>query len=279
MKKILVTTDFSKASNAGLRFAIQLATQSDVELVFFHCFQALIPTTVLYERVELAMKSQGDAHMKKLEKLVARTHRYMKIQPGAHHCAVVESLDPEKAILHYAEKHGFQYICMSTRGAGAIRKVIGTHTGSVLHHATIPVLVVPHTYRVQPIKKILYSTDLEHFDKEMSIVTAFADRLNVKLDVAHFFFAGEVSLDEQNLKQLWRLKYPQLDHVYLQPYLIDKGFPAMLDQLIKKSRPSLVTFFTHNNKTWYDKLFGASVSENVSYATKVPMLVYRKVTG
>jgi nucleotide-binding universal stress UspA family protein len=276
MKKILVTTDFSKASNAGLRFAIQFATQSDVELVFFHCFQALIPTTVLYERIALALKDQGDLYMKKLQRLVARTHRNMKVEPGTHHCVVVESLDPEKAIMHYAEEHGFQYICMSTRGAGAIRKVVGTHTGSVLRHASIPVLVVPHSYRVQPIKKVLYSTDLEHFDKEMSLVTAFAERLNVKVDLAHFFFAGEVRLDEQNLKQLWRLKYPQLSQVYLEPYHIDKGFPVQLNQLVKKTRPSIVAFFTHDNKTWYDKLFGTSVSENVSYVTKVPMLVLRK---
>ena len=40
MKKILVTTDFSNASKAGMRFAIQLATQMEVELVFFYCFES-----------------------------------------------------------------------------------------------------------------------------------------------------------------------------------------------------------------------------------------------
>ncbi len=36
MKKILVTTDFSANSKAAIRFAIQLASQSDTALPFLH---------------------------------------------------------------------------------------------------------------------------------------------------------------------------------------------------------------------------------------------------
>lgn len=36
MKRILVTTDFSANSKAGVRFAIQLALQTKCELVFYN---------------------------------------------------------------------------------------------------------------------------------------------------------------------------------------------------------------------------------------------------
>jgi len=58
MKKILVTKDFSTHSKAGLRFAMQLATQTEVELVFFHCFQAPIPTSVHREHIENMRREQ-----------------------------------------------------------------------------------------------------------------------------------------------------------------------------------------------------------------------------
>jgi nucleotide-binding universal stress UspA family protein len=278
MKKILVTTDFSAASKAGLRFAIQLATQMDVELVFFHCFQALIPTTIHRERIKKAMDEQGDVAMQKLEHFVVQVHKSMKVAAGKHRCVVVEHLDPEKAIIAYAQDHDFQFICMCTHGAGTLRKIMGTHTGTVLHRSTVPVLVVPHNYRVRPIKKLLYSSDLANIDKEMAIVSTFAEILQVKTDLAHFYYFEEISLAPGNLKQMWRLKYPALDRVYLQPYDVDKGFPAQLDGLITKSKPSLVVFFTHINRTWFDKLFSVSISESVSFVTKVPMLVYRKKT-
>ena len=44
MEKILVTTDFSANSKAGLRFAIQLASQYKFGLTFFHSYYVLIPT-------------------------------------------------------------------------------------------------------------------------------------------------------------------------------------------------------------------------------------------
>lgn len=277
MKKILVTTDFSDASKAGLRFAIQLATQAEVELVFFHCFQALIPTTVLQERVEQQLKKQGDAYLQTLSGFVKSIHRSMKIAPGKYHCVVVESMNPEAAILEYAEKHNMQFICMSTRGAGTLRKLVGTHTGRVLHRSGIPVLVVPHTYRRKPLHKLLYASDLSNFDKEMALVASFAGMLQAKADLTHFYVPGELTLDPENLQRLWQQKYPALDKVYLQRLNLDQGFTVQLGHLVKRAKPSLLVFFTHTNKTWFDKLFSTSRSESVAYVTTTPMLVYRKI--
>ena len=276
MKKILVTTDFSASSKAGLRFAIQLAEQTQAELVFFHCFQALIPTTIKRERIEDALSEQGDEYLLKLEHFVRKIHKAMDGTAEKHRCVVVESLDPVAAILDYANKHGFHYICMCTQGAGAMRKVIGTMTASVMQKSTIPVLVVPHTYRVKPIQKILYASDMENFDKEMALVAAFATSAKATTDVAHFYFPGKISLDRQSLEQMWRVKYPQLGQVFLQQFNLDKKFPAQLEPVTKKAKPSLLVFFTHPKRTWFDKFFANSVSESVSYVTKLPMLIYRK---
>lgn len=277
MKKILVTTDFSTASKAGMRFAIQLASQMEVELVFFHCFQALIPLTVQRDRIVHSLEQQMTTHQRKLEIFVAQIYQSTKVQAGAHRCVVVEYLDPEQAIIDYAHKNGVQFICMSTRGAGAVLKLIGTHTGNILQRSVVPVLAIPHTYRMRPIERILYSTDLENFDKEMAVVAAFAENVKVKVDMAHFYFPGQISLDPETLGKMWQMKYPRLGQVYLEQSDLDLGFKGQLARLTQKTKPSLIVFFTHPKKTWFDKLFGASLSESFSFATKVPMLVYRKM--
>ena len=41
MKRILVTTDFSTNSKAGVRFAIQLASQTKCELTFYNVHETL----------------------------------------------------------------------------------------------------------------------------------------------------------------------------------------------------------------------------------------------
>ena len=277
MQKILVTTDFSTASKPGMRFAIQLATQMEVELVFFHLFQALIPTTVHRNRIERALQEQGIAQQKKLEQFVDQMYTSMQVEAAVHRCVALECLYADSCIEAYAQQNGFQFICMSTHGAGVMRQIIGTQTGRVLQRSSVPVLVVQHTYRVQPIQEILYASDLENFDPEMATVSAFAEVMQVKIDLAHFYYPGEISLDLDTLTRMWRMKYPQLGQIHLEQHDLDRGFSDKLDELAKKTEPSIIVFFAHAQKTWFDQWFGASVSESVSYMTRVPMLVYRKV--
>lgn len=276
MKKILVTTDFSNHSKAGMRFAIQLATQKDVELIFFYCFQALIPTTIHRERVEDSMRQQAQEHLHQLEKFVASLYKSMKVAPGAHRCVVMEHLSPGQAMLDYTRDHAVQYICISTRGAGSVRKIIGTHAGGVILKSVVPVLVIPHTYRTKPVKKILYTSDLENLDEEMPLVAGFAKSMGIKADLAHFYYPTEVKLDPKTLAEMWRKKYDRLDKVYLEPFHLDEGFAGQLDHLIRRIKPGLVVFFTHTNMSWFDKVFSLSRSEAFSFVTTVPMLVYRK---
>lgn len=276
MKKILVTTDFSAHSKAGMRFAIQLASQKKAELVFFYCFQAMLPTTIQGKFVDTSVQKQAKTHLQKLEKFVAGLYKTMEATPGTHRCVVVENLNPDKAILDYTRQHNIDYICIGTRGAGKLRKMIGTNTSDVILHSPVPVFAVPHTWRAHPIKKILYASDVEDLENEMQIVSAMAQSLDAQVDLAHFYYPGEIKSDPSILMGFWRERMKRLDQIYLAPFDVDKGFAGQLSRVVRKAKPSLVIFFTHINKTWFDKLFSISRAESFSFVTKVPMLVYRK---
>ena len=276
MNKILVTTDLSTPSKAGLRFAMQLATQMEVELVFFHCFQALIPTSLHRERIENTMQKQIQEQLVTLEKFVLSLYKSMNLTPGDYRCAVIDDFNPENAILEYAHRNNFDYVCISTRGAGNLRRIIGTNTGNVLLKSSVPVLAIPHTYRARPVIKALYASDLENLDKEISAVSAFTNDLKIRMDLAYFHHPAEIKLDREMMAEMWRKKYKHLNEVYFEQFPLDEDFIGQLNKLVKKVKPSVVVFFTHTNLTWFDKLFSASKSEAFSFVTKVPMLVFRK---
>ena len=276
MKKILVTTDFSTHSKAGMRFAVQLAAHKKAELVFFHCFQAMLPTTIQGEFVDTSIQQQTADLLKRLEKFVAGVYQKMETTPEKYRCVVMENLNPDNAILEYAMQHAVDSICISTRGAGKMERLLGTNTGKIILKSPVPVFAVPHNYRTRPFKKILYASDLEDMDNEMDTVAALARSLNLQLDIAHFYYPGEIKVEPAVLTKLWREKLKQLDTIHLEPFDVEKGFARQLDGLIKKVKPSLVVFFTHTNRTWFDKLFSISRSESFSFVAKVPMLVYRK---
>lgn len=277
MKKILVTTDFSTHSKAGMRFAVQMAGQMKAELVFFHCFQALIPTTIHRDRIENSMQEQAAKQLQKLEKFVAGLYRTMKAPAGKYRCVVKEELSPESAILEYAGREKVDFICISTRGAGGVQKIIGTNTSNVIRKSPIPVIAVPHTYRVREIKKILYASDLENIGEEMAGVADFAKAISARLDVAHFGFSSTLKAARELLGSgAWASQYPPLDRVYVEAFDADKPFADQLDSLVRKVNPALVVFFTHTNLGWFDKIFTTSRSEKYSFITKTPMLVFRK---
>ena len=277
MKKILVTTDFSTHSKAGMRFAIQLADRMKAELVFFHCFQALIPTTIHRDRIENSMQEQAEKHLKKLEKFVAGLYRSMQVASAGYRCVVKEELSPESAILEYAVREKFDFICISTRGAGGVQKIIGTNTSNVIRKSAVPVIAVPHTYRVREIKKIMYASDLENFDREISEVAALARAIEARVDVAHYSFSSKLMAAREILAaETWARKYAELDRVYLENFDVNEPFAAQLDRLVKKANPALIVFFTHTSLSWFDKIFTTSRSEKFSFVTKTPMLVYQK---
>lgn len=276
MKKILVTTDFSTSSKAGLRFAVQLASQGDFELVFFHCFQALIPTTLHKARIESTLQLQVKEHLKKLERFVAKVLKPLPHKPDHYRCVVVEDLSPNKAILEYAKTDKSDYICMATRGAGTLLKLMGTHTSNIIVNSPLPVLVVPHTYRSNSVKKLLYASDLENFGREMPIVSTHAKYLGARIDLAHFYHGAAIEQELEKQAKTWQKKYPLLDQVLFNPFDLDKGFVPQLEKTVKKAKPGIVVFFTHPNQTWYSKLFSPNRSESFSFVTKVPMLVCRK---
>jgi hypothetical protein len=122
----------------------------------------------------------------------------------------------------------------------------------------------------------MYASELDNLDQEMQVVSALAQSLDVQVDLAHFYYPGEIKIEPAVLTGVWREKMKRLDQVILEPFDVDKGFAGQLSRVVRKAKPSLVVFFTHTNKTWFDKLFSISRSESFSFVTKVPMLVYRK---
>lgn len=276
MAKILVTTDLSISSKAGLRFALQLASQQETELIFFHCFQALIPTTIHQGRIETALKRQTRSTLVKLEKFVAGVLRNARFRPAKYRCAVLEDLSPESAIQQYARENQVDYICISTRGAGQLLKLIGTNTSKIIEKSNIPVLVVPHTYRSKKVENLLYASDLEEVEKELNVVCRTAHAIQAQVDLAHFYY----SPDEQSMARtqwpVWKKRFMSLRHLRLEPHDMDNDFAHQMEQVVQKLKPGLVVFFTHPKTTWFDKWFSPNRSESFSYITKVPMLVYRK---
>ena len=179
MNKILVTTDFSTYSRAGIRFALQLASQSKVELTFIHCYYNAKPTIWTQQKFDDFEKEEVAKLYTQLDHFVMNEMKKSGIDIKLVNYACVRSLKTDEAIHLFAKEHQFNFICISTRGAGGMKKFLGTNTSELINTSLVPVIAVPYDYKPKAIKRIMYASDLANADMELKEVAKFVKPLKV----------------------------------------------------------------------------------------------------
>lgn len=277
--KILVTTDFSVNSKAGMRFAISLAASRKAELVFFHSSFLPKPGTMADEHYSIYAKEETIKIKNRLNKFVASIYKAMNVPPGKHKCVVVEGMIPESNIMDYATDNFMDFICISTRGAGKLKKLFGTTAGNLITKSDTPVIAIPQHYRLKTIKNVLYASDLKNYEQELKRVMAFVMPLNASVELFHLTYPGERNVNKDILDQKLKKQFGNKVKVHLQSTDLSNSLADGLKNAISISDPELVIMFTEQRRSFFQKLFLSSTSEEIVFQTKVPLLVYNKTAN
>ncbi|GLU51694.1 universal stress protein [Dyadobacter frigoris] len=277
MKKILVTTDFSAGSKAGLRFAIQLASQSKFVLTFFHSYNIMSPTAWTAARIKDYETTETEKIQQKLDVFVQKVYQELGVQPEHCQCVIKSSVFAQSNIMDYAAENHIDFICISTRGAGKLQRLLGTNTANLINNSEIPVIAVPYTYKSKKITSILYASDLTNLDKELEIVAAFAKPINAEVQLLHFSTFLETHIDPKKIEQATKKSdhlHMKLDIKFFEPA---ESLVSQIEAAITRTKPSMLVMFTEHHRSLFEKLFLSSKSAEYSYDPAVPVLVFNKV--
>lgn len=277
IKKILVTTDFSIRAKTGLRFAIQLASQQDVELTFFYSYHLMKPT--IWSDADFASfkKIEAEKNLKKLHQYVDSIYKNKGIIPKNIKYVVKEGIFADSNIREYALNNHFDFICVSTRGAGYLKKILGTTTSSLINFSAVPIIAIPHNYRTTSIHKLLYLSDFTDVDNELEKVMDFAKPLGAKVILLHFNSPSEI-LDKTSKIAEAVKKYEKgsVDY-YCKDLKKTDRLISKINEYTTLYKPSLLIMFTKQNRGFIEKIFYGSQSENYAFNAKVPLLVFNKM--
>lgn len=277
MKKILVPTDFSPNSKSGVRFAIQWASEQDVELIFIHALNIMIPTRWSEGTVAKYIAGEKEACGNRFRKFIDTVYKSMNIKPGLYSTVLIQEYKPAKTILEYCRKDkSVDCICISTNGAGSVMKLFGTNTSELIAKSPIPVLAIPKNYKPKEVKSILYATDFRNYKEELAKVIRFASAFRAKVDVVHFAWPGELRFDEEALQKISG-NYEHGLNVDIEESNPSVPLGERLQKTILKRKPSVVILFTNQERNFIQKIFLSSKSEELSFQLKTPLLVFSKV--
>jgi universal stress protein A len=151
VKRMLVPTDFSPASEIALTYALDLAAREGAEVHVLHVlddvhFATAYPDGMYVEVGGLEARMIDEAR----KRLTATADRAAAVGIRATTDVVVGK--PAPAIAGEAEKRGTDLIVMGTHGrSGLAHLVLGSVAESVLRTAPCPVLTVRDTWRTSEV--------------------------------------------------------------------------------------------------------------------------------
>lgn len=277
MKRILVTTDFSKNSESAMRFAIQWAKMEDVELKFIYVMQLGRQQDWTDEDYQKYEEKETLIFEEKLNEMVKRVMAEVDSYPAHYNCITIPGISVDSAILDYCHNaKDVDYICISTRGAGGMQKLLGTNTGNLITNAEIPVIALPSDYEGGNFSTVMYASDLNNYDEEVQKVMDFAKPFRAKIEVLHFYWPNEKAADEKARNEIYNRDYEYGFYLHFLPHEVSNALSTNIQAQIEERQPSMVAMFTNKTKGFWEKLISPSKTEKISFETKVPLLVFRK---
>ncbi|MEM0543398.1 universal stress protein [Flavobacterium sp. j3] len=274
--KLLVTTDFSTNSKGAIRFAQTLANQADnVEIVFYHALTIMKPTR-WNERFYHSYEEE------EIKRLTAELRKFVfsvlkdKERFDAVKCVVDNCLSTESGIIKFAQKNKMDYICIATQGAGMFRKVMGTHTSYIVNNSDVPVLVIPSHYRSKTLKRATYLSDFENIKSELTKISKLTTPAAMQLEVLHY---SSILFDKKKFeknKALFNTTAFENIKLNIQKNNLEFSLVEKITAYVQKSKPELLIMFTNRKKGFFESIFLPSKSAELTYTTKVPVLIYSK---
>jgi nucleotide-binding universal stress UspA family protein len=274
ISKILIPTDFSIVANNALQYAIQLAQKTNADIHILHVKNIPIMDNSFPSNIyQTYMQEVEDFTKKSFENLNEKFLKNTNLNFKTH--TTFGFINDE--IQEFANVNEIDLIVLGTIGASGLQELlVGSNAASVVAESKVPVLVVPPTANFEDINHIVYATDynepefpavsrLAYF---ASLYNADVSVLHVKtyydelFDSAHNFFSR--NKDEVDFNKWKIVKLPEGDSV------IDS-----INTFITNNHSNMIVMAKHN-RNFFDKLFHRSLSKQMAFHTKIPLLVLNK---
>ena len=276
MKKILVLTDLSANSWAGIIFAIQLALRSKSKLVFFHVIELLKPRRWSAKKYQDYKENELKRYHKQIITYVESGLKKIKGRKPRYECVVTSGRHVANTAIAYAEKTKAKAICISTRGAGQIKKILGTTASKIIAKSKTPVFVIPINYQKAPLKEIFYATDLHNFKAEMRRIRPLADLTKARITAYHYGHFQNLAARLKQIKESMKTLSSTRHLFRVRELHPEFSLSYHLLQDMEESNASIAVLFTDQKKAWFKKLFLPGNSAELTFKTKRPLLIFEK---
>lgn len=269
--KILIGTDFSKASENAIEYSAKIARSFIAEVVLVHAYlppmvDPSIPVGMLEANELTVIKEFDEILEKKVRKLRENGVRasYKVVVGDLKHAFEEATKEDEKADLIVVGK---------TENPDFLDKLIGSTSQHLLNQVKAPLLVIPENYPAELPEDFAYATQLE-FDEADIIqkVKEIASKVKAKLNFVKVQLDDDLDInpDLPLIKEINSIK--GLENAVVD-YVNAENLKEGLSDYIKDHDISMLVLASHK-RGLLDGILAPSQSRKLLSKIKVPVLIY-----
>lgn len=269
MNRILVPTDFSAVADNALKYALDVASKFNSDILLYHVYS-------FHRRVDYDRNHPEDEqpYVKNIEQKMNDSLAGIKSRAeelGVHVEGKVEENTPFYLFKNKVTKNDVELIVMGTKGATGLEKVIyGSVAATALETAKVPVLVVPPEHATG-MKRIVLATDLDGVSPTiLATLRKLASAYDAKVTILRVNTHPETDLISED-----DLPLEGIDREYREVPL-SKSINDSVNQFVEKDGSDLVCMI-RREKDFFESIFKKSVTKAHVYNSDVPFLVLPEI--
>lgn len=277
MKRILVPTDFSPTAEKAFRFALDIAAKAKGTIILYHTYIPVESTFVGTEKTRKQYNTQSEANIGK--RLLRLRKKVVGDSADVAVSTIVGRSPLINNILGFAEHNHIDLIVMGTQGASGLKKtIIGSVAARVVEKSDLPVLLVPAKYELEEPRQIVFATNYQKSDKQaLTLVDAMAKLYNADITVLHFLSVYNTESEKEKERTDFDTYAFSLQRKFneskMKFHLLETSSVAETMETLDKKFPYDIMTMVRRKKTFLEKFFIKSFTQNMAYITKKPLLI------
>lgn len=269
MNTLLIPTDFSTVADNALKYAIDMATQYQLDLTLFHVVQLSAPAMANMVYVDTMTDLAQHAEERMADKCKALKAEY----PNLNFKYKVETgllLDSLEATCQDLKPIA---VVMGITGDGTgVDKIIGSNAILAMHSLTNPLIVVPKNGYFRTVSKLCFACDLKDVAASTPLlaIKAFAKLFNAEVHILNIDYHNRYySPNTQNEIEVLNLMFDEVEHKF--HFIENESVQDALNDFIDRNDMDLLIMLPKKH-TFFESLFRRSQTKEMLYHSHIPIL-------
>ncbi|MFX0556596.1 universal stress protein [Maribacter sp. CXY002] len=278
MRKILVPTDFSDNAYHALRYAMHLFKNEPCTFYLLNAYAK--ETSILAVPLLKQTNTKLSQTVRQSVKHNLDQVREIAKKEGINPKHTFKTLPIADTLLNAIGKtvldNSIQYIFMGTKGTTGLKTVFfGSNTVKVISKINFcPLIAVPMEFEIDTPKEIVFATGFEHvYDTyELNPMITLAKIWNAKIHVLHLIAGNGETKTEATARKVIEDRLKDIQHDILEVTKSNK-ISTEIEKITALNPAIGMVVIINYWHSFLEKLTHESVIKNITFNTKVPLLV------